>query len=77
MGGWIPALNLSYSLGVNVGEGFPSGMNTTMTRIENAVAYGTALCAVMNATVQTLFPKVFPNFVGFDLGHGQAGPCLY
>jgi len=66
MSGWVPGLNLSFSLGSNVGEGFPSGMNTSITRNMNRNAYGVALCRLINSTVQTVLPG-FPVFLGFDL----------
>ena len=76
MAGWVPALNFSFTLGSTTGEGFPSGMNTTMPRAVNDDAYGTAFCRLMNATVHAMLPG-YPSFVGYDIGGAAAtGSCF-
>ena len=78
MSGHVPALNISFAVGANSGEGFPPGLNTSLLRSQNRAAYGAAMCAVMNATVQALLPG-YPPFVGYDLGLGggeQPGVCF-
>jgi hypothetical protein len=56
-------------------QGFPVGMNTTLSRSENERAWGAAWCAVMQVIVQAALPA-YPSFVGYDLSnHGGNGPC--
>ena len=58
--GWIPALNMSYSLSFNSFK----GMNLSMTFGENSHSsmYGATLCRCFQAAVQSVIPD-FPDFV--------------
>ena len=59
--GWMPDLSLSFALGSNTGEGFPPGANTTFKNSKNNAAYSVALCRVVQATVQSVYPG-YPLF---------------
>lgn len=59
--GWMPDLNVSFALGCNTGEGFPPGANTTMKVSDNNGAYDVAMCRMVQAVVQQVYPG-YPLF---------------
>ena len=56
----VPALNLSFALAINTGEG-ATGMNTTLGVVENAGALDVVACAVSDAFLQHVLGPAFPR----------------
>lgn len=70
LNGYVPALGLSFALGSNVGEGFPLGMNSSLSYEDNRQAYPKAFCALMQTAVRYRLGRPGLTFELFDMGPG-------